>query len=341
VSEGGGGTVNVPKVGPVKKPVVITIALAGVAYVGWRYYQDRQAAAADTGDASTDGSFEDGGTIPAVDGAYTGQSVGLPDTSGTAPGTGDYGFTGSTNSQWTQYAATQLSMSGNQDYSAILVTLGQYLAGKPLSTAQQQTVQAAIAVAGNPPEGAHPIIPGGDTPLTIAPAGLVASGITSTTANLSWQPVAGAAHYRVYRADLGKETVGESNDPNWQARGLSGGRTYQFQVAAVSASGANGPMSGPVTVKTPAVRLAAPAGLRVTATTATTASLTWQPVPGASGYRMYRSDTGQESAGDSRDPAWQARGLRAGTTYTIYVHAVDNNGTNGPAASVRVTTKKK
>jgi hypothetical protein len=333
--------VDVPKLGPVKKPVLFGILGGGAALVGWRYYKARQNAAAAVADpTSTDGTFGDPGAIPAVSGAYTGQQVGLPDGS-TPPASSDYGFTGTTNSQWSQYVATQLSNSGTYDYATVLTDCGVYLLGRPLSSAQQQVIQAAIAVAGYPPEGSHPIIGGGDTAITVAPGGLTATSVTGTTATLSWSPVAGATHYRVYRKDLGLETVGESNDPSWQARGLAAGKSYQFQVAAVTASGKNGPLSGFITVKTPAVVLKAPAGLKATGVTATTASLSWAPVPGATSYRLYRSDTGQESAGDSRDPSWQARGLKPGTAYTLYVHAVDNNGTNGPAASVRVTTKKK
>jgi hypothetical protein len=329
------GEVNVPKVGPVKKPVLFGIVGAGLAYVLWRRYQAGQAAAADATAAS--GDFADPGATPG--GGSGSQLVGLPGDQ--EPPSGDtFGFKGTTNSQWTQYAATQLTMSGTQDYTAILTVLGQYLAGKPLTTSQQQTVQAAIAVAGYPPEGQHPIIPGGDTKITIAPTGVTGKAINSTSVSLQWSPVSGADGYRIYRNGVA-QVVGEAFSNSGQVGGLSPGTTYSFQVAAHTSSGQIGPKSASVRVKTPAVKMSAPGGLRVTATTASTVTLHWNPVHGSSLYRIYRQDLGNESVGDSRDTTWQSRGLAKGHTYTFRVVAVDNIGVNGPAATVRATTKKK
>lgn len=334
------GDVDVPVVGHMDKRVLVGVGGVAVAFVGWKWWQSRkQAAAYDPAADGVDPGMQDPGVLPSVAGAVSpDNSYGLPN--GQAPSTDDFGFHGTTNSQWTQYVSTRLSQSDRWSYTDIVSALGAFTTNKPLSKSQQDIVQAAIAEAGYPPEGSHVIIPGGDVPLTVAPSGLSASAITNTTATLKWSPLAGATHYRIYRKDLGLETVGESNDPLWMARGLQPGRSYQFEVAGVTGSGKNGPMSGFVTVKTKAQSLAAPKGLKASST-ATTASLSWSGVSGVGLYRIYRSDLGAESVGDSRDTRWQARGLAKNHHYTFRVVAVDNNGVNGPAATVSVTTKKK
>lgn len=329
-------TVDVPKVGPVKKPVVIAIAAGGAAFVGWRYYQSRQAAAADATAASTDGSFTDPGSIPAVDGAYTGQSVGLPDSS-QPPSSSDYGFTGTTNSQWTQYAASQLSMSGTYDYSTVLADLGAYLAGKPLTTAQITIVQAAIAVAGNPPEGSHPLIPGGDTPITVAPTGLTATAINSTSVQLRWSAVPGAASYRIWQDGV-SQVVGDSFTAGGQVGNLKPGTRYTFHVSAETASGHDGPKSAGVSVTTPAQKVSAPTGLKLWDAQRTSFNAYWSAVPGADGYDVYVN--GQKHAVVDGNQSAMG-GFKPGTRYSVYVVAWTHGGYHSPhSATATITTKK-
>jgi poly(hydroxyalkanoate) depolymerase family esterase len=82
--------------------------------------------------------------------------------------------------------------------------------------------------------------------------------------------------------------------------------------------------------------LPAPAGLKVTGTTDTTASLSWTAVGGAVSYTVYR---GGKKVGSSTSAAYTDSGLTAGTSYTYTVAAVDSGGTVGAAsASVTATT---
>ena len=86
--------------------------------------------------------------------------------------------------------------------------------------------------------------------------------------------------------------------------------------------------------------LAAPTGLRVDQVSRTAVIGHWNPVPGASYYRIY-TDHASENVGsaNSTRATWQS--LTPGTTYRIHVRAVDNTGTYGPASpQVTVTTKK-
>ncbi|WP_327336663.1 PHB depolymerase family esterase [Streptomyces sp. NBC_01324] len=79
--------------------------------------------------------------------------------------------------------------------------------------------------------------------------------------------------------------------------------------------------------------LPAPAGVTVTGTTDTTASLSWNAVEGAASYALYRDGTEVASTtGTNRTDT----GLTAGTAYRYTVAAVDSSGAAG-AASAPVT----
>lgn len=333
------GNVDVPVVGHVDKRVLLGVGAAGAVFVGWKYWQSRSAAAYDPGADAVDPGMEDPGALPSVSGAVRDDNgYGLP---GDNPNTSDsYGFKGTTNSQWTQYAAGQLSQgSDNWSYSTIATALGKFIANKALSTEEQNIVQAAIAVAGYPPEGSHVIVPGGDTKVTVAPTGLKVTATTSSSVSLAWSPVAGAQSYRVYRSGS-SSNVGATDAPNttFTVGGLEPGKEYSFQVAADSLGDVPGPKSTAIKGKTKAATLKAPTGLKATSTK-TSVSLHWTPVSGADSYRAYRYGVAQ-NVGSSRDASMTIPGLRANTSYKFKVAAVAGP-TTGPGSSwVSIKTKK-
>ncbi|GAA5019998.1 cysteine/serine endopeptidase inhibitor [Kitasatospora paranensis] len=82
--------------------------------------------------------------------------------------------------------------------------------------------------------------------------------------------------------------------------------------------------------------LPAPTGLRVTATTASSASLSWAAVPGASSYAVYRAGT---KVGTTPAASYTDTGVSAGTGYRYTVAAIDSAGNAGTrSAAVTVTT---
>lgn len=342
--EGGGaklgGTVTLPGVGPVKKKVVIGIAAAAGGFVLWRYMQVRAAggsSGAVPGDSDGDG-YADAGTLPSVAGAVSpDNSYGIPDGS-TAGSTDSYGFTGTTNSQWAQYASTQLSAASDKWSSGdVMAALGAFLTNKPLTTTQQAIVQAAIGQAGQPPEGTHPIIPGGDVPITVAPAGLRVVSTTATTATLSYNAVAGAGYYRGYRSGA-SGNVGASDGTTMTISGLTPNTSYSFQVAADTTSGSPGPKSSSVTGKTKAVTLAKPGGVKASSVTKTSAVASCSPVSGATGYNWYINGVAH---GHSDAPKYTVSGLKANTAYKLSVAA--DTATQGPgpqSGQVSFKTKK-
>lgn len=110
----------------------------------------------------------------------------------------------------------------------------------------------------------------------------------------------------------------------------------QIVRAAVGAMGGF-PPNGPLTIKempgvSDASKLAAPTGLKVTATSPTTVDLTWNAVPNAKQYRVYRSGAAFNVA-SSVDTKAQVAGLQPGTSYTFYVAAGLDSEKFGPRST--------
>jgi hypothetical protein len=327
--------INVPKIGPVKKPAVIAIAVGAAGLIGYRYYSSRNSGA-DVTATDTSGTYDTTGTIPAVDGAVSADnSYGSGTTSNTVD---SYGFTGTSNSEWTQYSVTMLQQSDTWSYTDIVTALGNYLSNKALSTTQQQIVQAALAVAGQPPEGSHTIVSGGDSTITVAPTGLSGTAISGTSIRLSWNPVAGAAGYRIYRSGV-TQPVGEATSNTGEVGGLAPGTKYSFQVAAHTSAGAVGPKSGTFSASTTSVALKAPTTVTAHSITTTTLTLTWNAVPNANHYEIYQ---GASNVGKTAGTYFARGALHPGTKYTFQVVAVADGGAKSPKSkSIAVSTKRK
>jgi hypothetical protein len=330
--------ISIPKVGPVNKKVMIGVVVAAGGFVAWRYYIARQTPADTTDTTGTDPGFEDPGALPSVSGAVSSDNSYGSGTTDTTTGTNTYGFTGTTNSEWTQYASTQLSQSDTWSYTSILTALGSYLAGKPLSTTDQQIVQAAIAVAGYPPVGTHVVVSGGDTAITVAPTNVKVTSTTSTTAVISFTPVAGADNYRAYRSGVSGNVAASVGSPI-TVSGLTPNTSYTFYVAAVSNSGTLGPRSAAATGKTQAVTLATPATPTISAISTTSSHAAVAKVANATGYNWYINGVAH---GHSDGPSYTFQGLKAKTTYKASVAA--DTATQGPgkmSGTRSFTTKSK
>lgn len=336
------GKVDVPVVGSVDKRVLLGVGGVAAAFVGWKWWQARSAAAYDPEAEAVDPGMEDPGVLPPVSGAVRDDgSYGLPDNSG--PTNDSYGFNGKTNSQWTQYAAQQLSQgSDNWSYAEIATALGKFVTNKPLDKKQQEIVQAAIAVAGYPPEGSHVIIPGGETKMTVAPTGVKVTATTTTSATLSWSPVAGASSYRVYRSGV-SGNIGATDAPNTTITvgGLQPDTDYTFQVAADSIGDVPGPKSANAKGKTKAVSLKAPSGVKVSSVGTTSANVSWSGVSGATSYRIYLNGS-LRGAADGSLRTYKVTGLNKKTRYSVVVRGDTTNQQPGPASkAVSFTTKSK
>lgn len=325
-------TVNVPKLGPVNKKMLIGIAVAAGGIVVWRYYQASQAPVDDTATAEDTG-YEDAGTIPSVAGAVSDDnSYGYGDTEDTDTSA----FT--TNAQWSNYVSTYLTQSESWSFNDIASALGNYLGSKALTTTQQQIVQAAIAYGGYPPVGSFAIISGGNADMTVAPTGVRVTSTTSTEANLSWNSVAGAEGYRIYRSG-DSAVAGYANSNSGKVGGLSPNTSYTFYVAASTSAGKIGPKSAGAKGKTKSVSLAKPNKPHAETISTTSTKLATNKVTGATGYRWY---LGAVDRGSSDNPEKTITGLSPGKKYTVYVAADNATQAPGPkSVGYTFTTKKK
>lgn len=314
-------TVDVPKVGRIKKSYVYVGAAVVAGVVGYAYWRRAQTPV----------------DIP----AYTDADVvtdGVTDTAGGAPGgsansggaSTDTSTTPDTDSEWVQQARE--SLSGTFDDAALSIALGRYIAHEGLSSPQQDMVRAAIGAIGYPPGGHYPLNSDlSPSPSTFGePRNLKVTGTTSSTVKLSWSGVTGASGYRIFRSDLGSEPIGDSGDTSFEARGLQPNRSYSFTVAARTATGAIGPRSAPATGKTAAVKLGRPSTPTVSGITRTSAVLKTGKVTGADHYIWYINGV-QHGASDA--PQYTVVSLKANTTYQVSVKADTITQSPGPESA--------
>lgn len=322
------GTVDLPGVGPVKKPIVAVVGGLGAGFVLYMYYRNWSGVGVDdTGDTAVDPGYDDPGILPAVSGAVSpDNSYGIDD--GDTP-TSTSGIT--TNDAWSRFAASQLQQGDKWSYSDIVAALGNYVTDKPLSTSQKEIVSAAIGIAGYPPVGTHPIISGGDTSITVAPTGLRLVEATATTVKMAWNAVAGATGYRLYRSGV-SQVVGVANGTTGEIGGLTTNQDYQIQVAAFTASGAIGPKSSAVKVRTKAVSLAKPTTPTVSGITKSSATAKVARVTNATGYNWYLNG---QNHGHSDSPQFTFQGLSPNRTYKVSVAADTATTPQGPRSGER------
>ena len=124
--------------------------------------------------------------------------------------------------------------------------------------------------------------------------------------------------------------------PTYTDTTVTGGTTYYYEVTAVDAAGQS-PKSSEVHATPPQVP-AAPTGLAASAGS-TNVSLSWNPVSGATSYKIYRgtSSGGEHLATSVTAPAFNDTSLTSYTTYYYEVSAVSSSG-EGPLSTEVSTT---
>ena len=154
---------------------------------------------------------------------------------------------------------------------------------------------------------------------------------------LNWQKSAGATSYTVYRrleneADYTELATGVTT-PSFVDLNLTNATRYHYQVRAVTAA-AESELTKVSAVPLPAVPGLAPVISAVPGNSKVT--LSWDAVPGAPGYNIYRSTTGVfrgPAIGSTTETTFTSKGLVNDTTY-FYTVAARNMGGEGPRAAV-------
>ncbi|MCB9000531.1 MAG: M4 family metallopeptidase [Bacteroidales bacterium] len=183
-----------------------------------------------------------------------------------------------------------------------------------------------------------------DTQAPTAPTNLSSSGVTQTTATLSWTASTdnvGVTGYDVYKNG---SFLASSTSTSYSVTGLTAATTYTFYVKAKDAAGNVSAASSTVSVTTQAASdteaPTAPTNLAASSITQTTATLSWTASTdnvGVTGYDVYKNGSLLAS---TTSTSYSVTGLTAATTYTFYVKAKDAAGNVSAASStVSVTTQ--
>ncbi|WP_346011819.1 glycosyl hydrolase family 18 protein [Streptomyces sp. SID3343] len=175
---------------------------------------------------------------------------------------------------------------------------------------------------------------GGGTQIPGTPTGLAAGAPTSSSVPLSWNAVPGATGYNVYRDGVFAQSVAGTSAT---VSGLTASTAYSFQVSATNSAGES-PKSATVTATTTGGGTqipGTPTGLAAGAPTSSSVPLSWNAVPGATGYNVYRNGVfAQAATGTSAT----VTGLTASTAYSFQVSATNSAGESPKSATVTATT---
>lgn len=196
-----------------------------------------------------------------------------------------------------------------------------------------ERIKVTYGCAGSNNSGGNGGNTGGGSSGCAVPTGLAASGITSTTANLTWEASAGATgYYMLYRPQNGAWQIAQPTTNNFTLTGLQPYTTYEVQLAAncngvytnyaptftfTTANyendcntniGANGYTGGcPI-----------PTGIEAYNITFTTATIECDAVPTATGYYMlYRPQNGAWNILSPATNITELTGLLPNTTYEV------------------------
>ena len=174
------------------------------------------------------------------------------------------------------------------------------------------------------------------------PTGLTSSGITNTSATVSWTAVPGAVSYNLQWKPSSSSTwttvngiATTSND----LTGLTDGTTYQFQVQTVCSAGSSSYSTS--TSFATLVSCGTPTDLTSSGITTTSATVSWTAVPGAVTYNLQwkpSSSSTWTTVNGITTTSNDLTGLTDGTTYQFQVQTVCSAGSSSYSTSTSFTT---
>jgi fibronectin type 3 domain-containing protein len=177
----------------------------------------------------------------------------------------------------------------------------------------------------------------------------MATAQSSSSINVSWDAVSGAASYKVYYGTSSSSIdslAGTATGASYTHTGLQANTTYYYCVKAVNSAGESD-YSSSVSAKTSDSRgdettaPSAPTGVTATAQSASSISVSWNAVSAAASYKVYYaigSSTNKTLAGTVTGTSYSHTGLEAGMTYWYYIKAVNTAGESNYSSGKSATT---
>lgn len=170
-----------------------------------------------------------------------------------------------------------------------------------------------------------------------APASLATMSRSTTGLALGWSAVPGATRYQMQistNSTMGSPRTVTSTTNRADVTGLKPATTYFFRARAVTSTGeAASPFSPAAEAQTRAatdpLTLLNPTSLKVTGTSLTTLSLSWETRGAGLRYRVqYSTQSSMANAAYARfsEPLGSLKNLRPGTTYYAKVSVLDQTG---------------
>jgi fibronectin type 3 domain-containing protein len=176
-----------------------------------------------------------------------------------------------------------------------------------------------------------------------APQGLGVADQTRTSIRLAWQAVSDATGYKVYKgllADAVNEYVATTASTAYTVTGLPANTLYYFAVSAVNEE-EESPQSATVSATTAPSIPSTPEGMSALMTTNGNVTVTWDAVPSASSYKLFRSLNASggfnEKAADLVETTYTDTNLLEGTTYYYKISAVNIAGESSQSDAVSIT----
>ncbi|CAH1205509.1 hypothetical protein PAECIP111893_02362 [Paenibacillus plantiphilus] len=176
---------------------------------------------------------------------------------------------------------------------------------------------------------------------------LLGASESDSKVTLTWTPSSGANVYKVYKSETAgnyngaEERTVAANVYEYEWSGLTNGATYYFKVKAENDVGDNesNEKSATPQVAAPGVPVlgpATPGDVRI--------SLTWDPVIGSTGYKIFKSTTSgaygsEEVSVTDSVYGYDVTGLTNGTTYYFVIKATNPGGDSTASNEVSATPR--
>jgi parallel beta-helix repeat protein len=173
------------------------------------------------------------------------------------------------------------------------------------------------------------------------PTGLSVTGSTATSLSLSWlrsRDNIGVAGYKLY---VNSVQVGTTSSTSYTLTGLTCGATYTVGVSAYDGAGNTSTRATAVVSTNPCYDVlppSPPSGVRQTAASDTSATLSWTPSTDSVGVVGYGAYLGIIRVGQTGQTTYTFTGLRCGQTTVVGLDAVDAAGNRSTQTMFSVTT---